>query len=86
MSMSDKSVGRRRAWIVPALIVGAMLVAMSGACSQHEPGSYEGGGRTTQTPQVTGGNTDDSGLPDIVGGPDVGSNDVFVLPETSNSG
>jgi hypothetical protein len=36
---------KRSMVIGPSLLVAATLLAMSGACSQHQPGTYEGGGR-----------------------------------------
>ncbi|HEY1956829.1 MAG TPA: hypothetical protein VGH28_14515 [Polyangiaceae bacterium] len=47
--------------IVPSLIISVTLIVMSGACSAHEPGSYEGGGRNTTAPQLSGTTTQEAG-------------------------
>lgn len=62
--------------IVSALLIAVTLLTMSGACSQHEPGPYEGGGRTYPTAVIgaaQGNPGDDTGAPP----------DVFQLPEVS---
>jgi hypothetical protein len=50
--------------ITPALIVAATMLAMSGACSMHDPGPYEGGGRSTTQPLPQGTTPTDSSVPD----------------------
>jgi hypothetical protein len=41
------------------------MLAMTGACSQHQPGTYEGGGRSFEVPTAQGTTTPpDSGPPD----------------------
>ncbi len=66
----------KRSLIVPSLLVAATLVVVSGACSQHDPGPYEGGGRTMPT-SVIGNASGGGGTP-----PDASFPDVFTLPET----
>jgi hypothetical protein len=66
---------------VNALIVGATLLAMSGACSQHEPGPYEGGGRGTTQP-LPNGVTDSAPPEDTFVPPDNFVKDVVTLPES----
>jgi len=39
-----------KAVTIPSLIIAATMLAMSGACSMHDPGPYEGGGRSTTVP------------------------------------
>ena len=55
-----------------------MLLAMSGACSMHDPGPYEGGGRTTTVPLPESTSTTDSAPPvdNFVPPPDTGNKDV----------
>ena len=59
-----------RAVGVPSLIVALTMLAMSGACSMHDPGPYEGGGRSTTIPLPQG---EDSGTT-----PDTFVADTFV--------
>ena len=66
----------KRSLIVPALLVGATVLVASGACSQHDPGPYEGGGRTMPTSVI--GNAAGGGGPPV----DASVPDVFTLPET----
>jgi len=59
---------KKRALVVPALFVSVTLLVMSGACSQHDPGPYEGGGRTIGTTQIggsVGGPNSDASAPDV---------------------
>jgi len=59
-----------------ALIIAATLLAMSGACSMHDPGPYEGGGRSTTVPLPESTSTEDSAPPvDNFVPPDVGNKD-----------
>ena len=75
----------KRLFLAPGL-VAVTLLAMSGACSQHDPGAYEGGGRTAPTTVigiVTGnGEPPEGGLPEgsFIG--DVYIPDTFVAPDT----
>jgi hypothetical protein len=66
---------------VNALIVGAVLLAMSGACSMHDPGPYEGGGRSTSTP-LPASNNDGGETPDTFVA-DTFVADTFVVKDTS---
>jgi len=70
-----------RMFLGPA-VVAVTLLAMSGACSQHDPGPYEGGGRTAPTTVigiVTGnGSPPEGGLPEGSFIPDVVVADTFV--------
>jgi len=64
-----------RPFVVPSLFIGGALFVLSGACSQHEPGTFQGGGRDMGTVVVgpAGGGPQpppDSGLPDIFELPD----------------
>lgn len=61
-----------KTFTIPALLVAAVLLAMSGACSMHDPGPYEGGGRTTTAP-----------LPESTSTPDTGPIDNFVPPDVA---
>ena len=64
-----------KTFAIPALIVAATLLAMSGACSMHDPGPYEGGGRSTTAPLPESTSTEDSAPPvDNFVPPDVGGN------------
>jgi hypothetical protein len=72
-----------RAALVPALLIAVTLLTMSGACSQHEPGPYEGGGRTYPTAVIgaaQGNVGDDTGAPppDVFQLPDVSTQDVAI--------
>lgn len=59
----------RRPFLLATPIIAFTLLAMSGACSQHEPGDYQGGGRTEPTSQIgpaTGSTVQtDSSTPDV---------------------
>ncbi len=44
----------KRSLIGSSLLVTATLLAMAGACSQHQPGPYEGGGRDMPSAVVGG--------------------------------
>jgi len=66
---------------VPSLIVALTILAISGACSMHDPGPYEGGGRSTTVPFPENTTTEDSGTtqdnfvpPDNFVGPETGGN------------
>ena len=75
-----------RPFIVPSLFVSGALLVLSGACSQHQPGSYEGGGRTigsvviepvggSSSPPDGGGPVDNFVPPDVQ--PDISFFDQF---------
>ena len=64
-----------KAYTPAALIVALTMLAMSGACSMHDPGPYEGGGRSTTVPFPESTSTPDSG----------GPIDNFVPPETGGN-
>jgi hypothetical protein len=65
--------------VVGSLIVALVMLAMSGACSQHEPGPWEGGGRTTTTPQAPASTApNDSGPPPDVKPPTDVAVDTFT--------
>lgn len=59
---------------VSLVIITATLLVMSGACSMHDPGPYEGGGRTTTAPFPD--TTDDGSAPI----------DNFVPPQDTGGG
>ena len=68
------------------LAVATLMLATAGACSQHEPGPYEGGGRSFEVPTAQGtSTTPDSGTKDNFV-PDTFVPDTFVLPDTSGGG
>ena len=75
--MSRLTPKKSKKWLaLNALVIGATMLAMSGACSQHEPGPYEGGGRSTTTPFPQSTSTTDSAPPE----------DNFVPPKDTGSG
>ncbi len=43
-----------RSFLGPSLLVAVTLLVLSGACSQHAPGPYEGGGRDVPTSEING--------------------------------
>ncbi len=58
--------------VVGCFAVTAFILAMSGACSQHQPGAWEGGGRSFDVPQLQG---------TVIGpdaGPDINIPDTFI--------
>ncbi len=66
---------KHRSFILTTSIVAITLLAMSGACSQHEPGTYQGGGRTEPTsvigpasggPTGSDSSTQDTNIPEII--------------------
>jgi hypothetical protein len=59
------------ALILAAVVVAGIILGMVGACSMHDPGPYEGGGRNLTAP-----------LPSSTTTPDSGPQDVFVPPDT----
>jgi hypothetical protein len=69
-----------------ALVVATTLLALSGACSQHEPGDFQGGGRTIPTsvigPAAGGPVRADASFQDVEI-PDVSiPSDAIELPDT----
>ncbi len=71
--------------VLGGLAVATLMLAVSGACSQHEPGTYQGGGRSFEVPTAEGTSTKpDSGADNFV--PDTFKPDSFVLPDTSGGG
>jgi hypothetical protein len=68
--------------VIAGLVVAGLLLAMSGACSQHQPGPYEGGGRSYDIPTVSGSTTTDAGPDNFI--PDTFVPDTFVLPDTGS--
>ncbi|HSQ65112.1 MAG TPA: hypothetical protein VLM85_17945 [Polyangiaceae bacterium] len=72
----------RAPMVVGCLAVAALMLAMSGACSQHEPGTYQGGGRSFEVPTAQGtSTTPDSSTKDTFV-PDNSAPDTFVAPDT----
>ena len=72
--------------VLGCLCVATLMLAMSGACSQHEPGTYQGGGRSFEVPTAEGtSTTPDAGADNFVV-PDTFTPDNFVLPDTSGGG
>lgn len=79
---------KTRPVFIATTLVAVTLLAMSGACSQHEPGDYQGGGREIPTlvigPASGGPVGSDSGTVDVVYDVPI-SNDVttfdIVIPE-----
>lgn len=72
--------------VVGCLAVATLMLAMSGACSQHEPGTYEGGGRSFEVPTAQGtSTTPDSSTKDTFV-PDNSTPDTFVAPDTGGGG
>jgi hypothetical protein len=77
---------KARPFVVPTLLVSATMLAMSGACSQHDPGPYQGGGRgipTSVIGPVSGGGGPDGALPDISIPDSFVVPDNFVQPDTA---
>ncbi len=75
---------RRRSLLFPTLLVIVTPIVASGACSEHAPGPYEGGGRimpTSVVGDVGGGpvGVDASVQDNFV--PDVSIPDTFVQPD-----
>ena len=81
---------RRRRIFGPAVLVLLTVVGASGACSQHAPGPYEGGGRDIPTSVVgdigEGPAQPDASLPNEASVPDVGGQDALQLPDVGGQG
>lgn len=75
---------KRRSLFFPSLLVVFTIMVASGACSQHSPGPYEGGGRempTSVVGDIGGGPVGvDASVQDNFVPPDVGP-DTFQLPD-----
>ena len=76
----------KRSLIGTSLLVTITLLALSGACSQHEPGPYEGGGRDMPSAVVGGVGMQppppDASVQDNFVPPDVNVKDTGPTPDT----
>lgn len=68
--------------VLAGLAVAGLLLLLSGACSQHQPGPYEGGGRNYDIPTVSG-STSDAGQDNFI--PDSFVPDNFVPPKDASA-
>ncbi len=78
----------KRALIVPGLLLIVVLMTLSGACSEHQPGPWEGGGRI-YPPSTIGEATGTSNPVDAGGGEDIFIPDVKIIetgPDVSTGG
>ncbi len=64
--------------VAACLTVTSFILVMSGACSQHQPGPYEGGGRSFEVPSLQGSVVGPDAGPDI-NIPDSFNPDNFVF-------